>query len=249
MINFIIYDNDGHRKMLFSRIIKTFMFKASNSYKIYEFDETDRDVIKSIKHLDGAKIFIISIDSKGTKPLKIARKIREYNDFSSPIILVSKKNRVDLIEHLQNILFLDIIIEDENVSSKLLNDLKNAFKIINSRAVYQLNIYDEIYRIPYDDINYIIKNINDDSVTIHTKDDTYTEYITVKKLEKILEKDPRFFKSHRSCIINVYNVSLYDRKNNTISFYNGDVINMISRQNKKSLATRLIEDVDVKIDT
>lgn len=249
MINFIIYDCDKQRKMLFSRIIKTFMFKASDSYKIYEFDENNRDVIKSIKHLEGAKIFIISIDSKWAESLNIARKIREYNDFSSPIILVSKNNRTDLIEHLQNILFLDIIVEEENLTTKLLNDLKNAFKIINSRAVYPLNIYDEIYRIPYDDINYIIKNINDDSVTIHTKDDTYTEYITVKKLEKILEKDPRFFKSHRSCIINVYNVSLYDRKNNTISFYNGDVINTISRQNKRILATRLIEDVNVKIDT
>ncbi len=239
MIEFIIYDDIKERRTLYTMAIKNFLYTSLVKYFISEYEKYSINLLQKINHKSGNKIYIINLDVKGINPLKIARKIRESKDFISPIILISKKNKVELLDQLQNVLFLDIILDDDNLFKNLLCDLENAFKIVNSRATYPLAIYDEIYRIPYDDINYIIKNKNDDSVTIYTKDDSFIEYMTVKGIESLLKRDPRFLKTHRSCIINTENVSSIDCKNNIILFKNGESINKISRANKKNLVTKL----------
>lgn len=244
MVSFIIYDDDKYRKELYMKTIKKFLYPTCDCYKIYEFESYNKETERELKHIEGARVYIIDLDVRGVDPLKIARKVRDNRDFISPIILISSRKKAELLDHLQNILFLDIISEDEKIINNLYKSLCDAYKIINRHSVYTFSIFDEIYRIPYEDINYIIKNINDDSVTIFTKDDTYIDYITVKKLETKLCRDPRFFKSHRSCILNLYNVSFYDRKNNTVVFKDGTKTDLVSRNNRAHLAKKLISEGD-----
>lgn len=62
---------------------------------------------------------------------------------------------------------------------------------------------------------------------------------TINKLADIVRNDPRFFKTHRSCIINLNNVINYDIENNIIKFKHGET-NLISRTQKEELKARLI---------
>ena len=73
---------------------------------------------KSIEHIEGTRIYIINIDTPGPSPLDIARQIRDRGDFISPIILITGKKREEIIDKLQNILFLDIIFQDEEFVQK-----------------------------------------------------------------------------------------------------------------------------------
>ncbi len=241
MVSFIIYDDDVCLRNLYNKIIKKFLYTTTEYYKIIEFEKYNFAISEKMKHIEGARIYIINVDVVGPNPLDLARKIREEGDFTSPIILVTKRYRASVIDDIQNVLFLDILEANKDFVENMLKCLKNAHKIITRHSVYTFSVFDEVYRIPYRDIYFIKKNLRDDSVTIYTKDDSYLHYITVKAIEKLLSKDPRFFKAHRSCIINLYNVSSYDRKCNIVVFKNGMTVNLVSRQNKSILAQKLKE--------
>ncbi len=88
-----------------------------------------------------------------------------------------------------------------------------------------------IYRIPYNDINYIEKESNIKRCIIHTIKDNYYISQPITKLEKEL-KD-MFIKTHQSCIINVNNIKEITK--NQIKFYNNDITNLINKNMKGKL--------------
>ncbi len=241
MVSFIIYDDDIHRRESYVKIIKRFLYTLRDKYKIYEYEKLDGNAQDELKRIEGARIYLINSDVENQSGLKLARGLRENEDFISPIIFLTAREKSELMDEIKNILFLDIIKIDDNIVQNLLSSLREAHRIVTRNSVYTFSSFDEVYRIPYNDIYYIAKNLNDDSVTIYTKDDTYLNYITIKKIEGVLKGDPRFFKSHRSCIVNLYNVSSYDKKSNVIIFNNGMKINLVSRQNKSLLSEKLKE--------
>lgn len=239
MLSFIIYENDENKKKLYERIIKNFLYTSEDCYRVYEFNEKTSNLNEKIKSIEGVRIFLIDVDIANSKGIEFAKKIRYEGDFISPIILLTSKDRRYLVDRLRNVLFLDIIEHDDDFVHNLLLNLKDAYEIVTRHSVFTFSIFDEVYRIPYNDIYYIKKNMNDDSVTIYTKDDSYLHYTTVKMLDEVLKNDLRFFKTHRSCIINLYNVVSYDRSGNKVVFKNGMTTNLIARNKKKLLAERL----------
>lgn len=239
MLNIIIYEKNEIRKRNYNRIIKNFFYGKNDFYRIYEFDKYTEEMKEQIHKIDGVRIFLINVDDKTSKGLDIARAIRHAGDFISPIVLLTMKDKKDFVDKFQNILFLNIINVDEDLIRELTYSLKDAFKIATRHSVLTFSIFDEVYRIPYNDIYYIKKNVRDDSVTIYTKDDSFLHYASVKSLEKVLMDDVRFFKAHRSCIINLYNVTSYDRKDNIVEFKNGQKIDYVAHTKKSKLSERL----------
>lgn len=248
MTSFIIYERDKELRNLYIKVIRKFLYTSLDYYEIFEFDKITPKMKNKISKMKGIKIFIIDIDTPGPSALDFARKLREEGDFTSQIILLTRKDKNIVIDELYNILFLDFIHIDDELVTLLFRSLKDAYKIVTRHSVYTFSIFDEIYRISYNDIYFIKKNLNDDSVTIYTKDDTYLNYITVKGIESILSNDARFFKVHRSCIVNLYNVSSYDRKTNTIIFSNGLQTCSISKTFKAKLTQRLKDFKNDKFD-
>ncbi len=239
MLSFIIYEKDESRRMNYVKIIRNFFYKSKDNYKIYEFSEENSAMLETVRSIEGVRIFLINVDEDSGNGLKFAKRIRHDGDFISPIILLTSKEKETLVDKIQNVLFLDIVKIDDKLVKNLNVNFKEAFKIATRHSVYTFSIFDEVYRIPYNDIYYIMKNSKGDSVTIYTKDDTYTHYVSVKSLEKTLSNDIRFFKSHRSCIVNLYNVTSYDRKDNIVIFKNGSKINLVAKNKKGEMAKRL----------
>ena len=239
MISFITYDKNGELRELYSKVVKKFFYTSIDRYKIYEYDRINQETLNEIEHIEGVRIYILNLDTPGYDASKFARKIRSDGDLISPIILLTKRDKSEVVEELNNVLYLDLLQIDERLIFTLAGALRDAYDIVSRYSVYSFSIFDEIYRLPYNDIYMIKKNFKDDSVTIYTKDDTYTDYITIRGIESELASDLRFLKIHRSVIINLYKVIGYDKKSNTLSFCNGMTTNMISRHGKSILTTRL----------
>ena len=65
------------------------------------------------------------------------------------------------------------------------------------------------------------------------------EYLIRKSIVQLEEElDNDFYKSHRSCLVNINNIIKVDFDNNIIHFKNKE-INLISRSNRKGLKTRM----------
>ena len=225
------------------KILKKFLYTSSDYYDVYEFDKFSKNTEKEIEKIEGKRVYLIDADFPGTNGATLARKIRENKDLLSPIILTTNSEKICVPEFIKNTLLLNIIYKNKDIIKELLETLKTAYKMVTQYSVLTFTSFDETYRLPYDDIYYIEKNTNDDSVTIYTKDDSYIDYVSIKKLEKILIKDPRFFKSHRSCILNLYNVLCYNHKENLVIFKNGTKTDLVCRSKKKLLKKRLAEDI------
>lgn len=242
MVSFIICEKEDYMRKVYRDIIQKFFIFRNDFYKIFEYDLFSNDILDKVNHVDGMKIYLINIDRRNNRAFDLIRNIRRYSeDFVSPIILITEKDKTYYKDELSNIMFLDIIVQNASMCTMLYRAIQEAYRISTSRKTYMFSIFDEVYRLPYDSICYIEKNTKEDSVTIHTKDDSYTDYISVKGISKKLSNDPRFFKSHRSCIINLFNVESYDKKSNKIIFNNGSNIDKVSRTNKSILIKKLEE--------
>lgn len=241
MLNFVIYEDDKQLRELIGNIIKRFLYTAKDYYVIHAFDNTTPNMMETVKKLEGMKIYIVDADVPVISGIDFARMVRNNGDYTSLILVISLRRPESLVRKLKNILYLDIINKENEFIRNMLLCLSDAYRIAARHEVYTFSIFDELYRIPFDEINYIEKNIHDDSVTLFTKDDSYQNYVTIKRIADELKRDPRFFKSHRSSVINLYNVASYDRKNNRVIFKSGMTTDLIARNRKKLLVEKLEE--------
>ena len=235
MISFVVLEKDHEMRGLLVKIVKNFLFDKDDHYRIYEYERCTKTVQEEVLHIDGPKIYLMDVDDEEVNMCEIARNVRKEGDLNSQIILITDNDKRDYIGKLHNILYLDFLRIDERIIEKVNNAIKDAYKTITRYRAYSFTAYDEIYRLNYDDIYFVTKNLRDDSVTIYTKDDSYLDFISLKGIEEKLSKDPRFLKVHRSCIINLYHISSYDKKSNTIVFNNGMKTNLIAKNSKAKL--------------
>ncbi len=239
MISFIMIEKDTKKRELYTKVIKKFLYTSDDYYDVYEFEIYNKDTVQKLSKIEGQKIYLLSDEIPGINGFELARNIRIMGDVSSPIILFTNSKEICTPEITKNTLILNIIHKDSDVVLELWDSLHFAYRCLTKHSALTFSIFDELYRLPYDDIYYIEKNINDDTVTIFTKDDTYTLYISIKQLEKKLIDDPRFFTSHRSCILNTFNVQAYDKRDNLVIFNNGLTTKLVCRSKKKLLVNRL----------
>lgn len=233
MINFIIYEDDKITQKEYIKMINKIVLKQDISYQIIKINSYNDSTISLLKNLDGKKIFIIDIEVPGKSGLEFAREIRNNKDWSSPIIVCTSHKELKNTGFASRLLMLDFIYKDKLLLNNLEKSIEVAIGIINCHKSYNFRHNSEYYQVPYENILYIEKNLNDNYVTIFTKRSKYTVKETIINIFTILN-DKRFLKCSRSCIVNTDNILAIDFINNTIDF-GGISTDLISRDGKKAL--------------
>ena len=220
-MNFIIYDNIN-KKGQYENIIYNFVGIREEEFKIFNFSD-----YKPSSYTNN--IYIISTSSI-KEGLKLANSIRQNNDWKSQIIIIINK-----------LLILDYIDINNFVCDQLKEDFYIAYKILTKNKNLSFIYNSEIIKIPYNDILYIEKLNNQNYCTIYTKKTKYVIKNTITMLEKSLDS-ACFMKTHRSCIVNLQNIKNYCCPKNIIYFNNGISIDLISRDKRQILKSKLIEE-------
>lgn len=233
MINIIIYEDEKkYREKYISTVLKV-IGKTHYAYKIIEIDKYDNNFINTVSKLTGKKIFILDIEVPGMSGLDIAKDIRRSGDWNSQIIISSTHEQLKSIMITGRLLILDFISKYYNLEEELKEVLELALKISNNHKSLNFQYNGEIFQIPYDEILYIEKNNKDNNSTVVTK----SKKIELNKKLCVLEKDldsNYFFRTHRSCIVNINNITNIKLKDNIICF-NKQEINLLSREKKNEL--------------
>ena len=239
MINFIILEKEKKFNNLYETFIKKIFHDSKFNYKIIFESKYNKLVEDRVIRNDGFNIFLITVDDNN---INVAHRINRVLSINTYIILLLNKKQRIKIKQYQNILPVSIIKKDNNMFKNLLKSIGFIYNKITKYKSLNFCFYDEIHRIYYDDIYYMKKEINTDYTTIYTKDNTYCIYQSIRNLENKLKDDIRFFKTHRSCIVNVNKIVNYDKKMNTIIFNNNESLNLVSIRRKKLLCERLLKD-------
>ena len=235
MINFVIYEDESYFSNLYKTIIHKFMGNRDDQYKIYNFTEYSDDLIKFIKGLTGQNIYIFDIEVKGKSGLDLAREVRTLKQTMNDQIIIATAHQ-DLIQNAfhKKILMIDFISKFDELEENLLRTFYEIYQIFNSNSYLSFKQDSEIIRIPYNDILFIEKNKNDDCLCIETNSDCFKYKGNINKLEEKLKDDIRFFKTHRSCIVNLFKITKINGTLPMITFGKKST-NCLSRDKRKEL--------------
>ena len=241
MLNFIIYDDEKQFIQRNKKVIDKCMMNYDYEYKCYAFDEYNENFEKIVKRTLGLKIYLLDIETKNKSGLDIARLIREkYNDWSSIIIMITNHNEYKY-DALSNRLYLmDFINKLDKWETLLEEDIKRVMTSYTSCSdclTYEFN--HSLKRIELKNITYIEKEKDSKKCIIHT---LYGDHPIGGTICEVLEKlDDRFIKTSRSTIININQVSEYNKASNEIFFLNGETTTDISRLFKKEVIKHVYE--------
>lgn len=209
---------------------------------VFPFSSTSR-LTKALPEpsLDNVFILDLSINDNKQAGLQLSQLIRQV-DHLATIIFITVHDELLPTTYKYRVQALDFISKDhDNVAHELLTD----FHLIAQRKqeaktdVFSYRIYNQTQTILLDDICYFKSNNgNTHSATIYTIDHRTIEIH--QNLHEIGKADKRFFRVHRSYLVNphtVRNVDLYHRQ---IEFYNG-MICPVSRRKAKGFLKLVLQ--------
>lgn len=239
MMNFIICEDESVLQKKYKEEIEKFMMNYDIDYECYCFNEYNKDFKNLAKKEIGFKIYLLDIVTNKGSGLDAARLIREeYDDWTSMIIVITSYNEYKYEALGKRLMLVDFINKLDNCEKKL----KDAFSICMKNYDKRYNSLKYIYKgtahnIELRKIVYIEKEPDSKVCSIHTIDG---EYKISGSLNSILKKlDKRFYKCHRSAIVNIEQIESYNMKENKVRFKNKVEIDMVSRDKKKELLNRV----------
>ncbi|MBR3161150.1 MAG: response regulator transcription factor [Bacilli bacterium] len=240
MISFIIYEDDLKMINKYVNIVNKFMLNKNCDYKILTFDKYDVSLNDLIKNsLSERRVYMLDVEVSGMNGIDLAREIRKNGDWISQIIILTAYEEKNYFFLTNRLLTLNFIFK-KNFNKELLLSLDIIWKIFSTDSILSFKYNGEIFNIFYNDICYIEKNLYNNDATIVTKRGEYIIRSSINNLVKNLNHDARFFKTHRSCIVNLDNVCKYNIESNIITFRDRE-INLVARGKKKEFENLLLE--------
>ena len=239
MINYILCEDDKDFRKGVREQIESFMIRSDMEYEIYEYSNYDKKFEEIVKEDIGFKVYFLDIKTKYGSGIDAARYIREeQEDWISLIVMITAFSEYRY-EALGNRLFLlDFINKLDNCKNKINEALEIVMKHYGTKEKsisYEYNY--TLHKIEYRNIVSIEKEQESKRSILHT---TYGDFKIPMGLNEVMNKlDERFVKIHRSMIANIDKIVEYDIKSNTIHFENGQRTNLIARNKRKELVSRV----------
>ena len=230
MINVIICDDNEKDRINAEKISKKFMDKNKKEYKIHAFNDYNKNFYSIISRTLPSKIYLLDIETPSRSGIDVAREIRR-KDIDSVIIFLTAHEELGNVVLKNDLLFLSFINKFDDFENRLTNSLEKALDLLNKKNTIRFNDRNILYTININDILYLTKDSFERKTIIKTD---YTEFKVNKTLTEIIEMlDERFVQTHRACYINSDRKVKIDRTSRTITFDNGETIDLLSDKYRK----------------
>ena len=237
LLNFILYEQTKKFQEYTKQMISTRFCQSNDKYQIIVVSKYTREIQEKINNLVGKNIYILDMDTIKSG-LELAKKIRTNGDWTSSIILTTKKEELKNKAFDSPILAIAVVKKDKTFFDNMKKALSIALKIQSHHKSFNFVYNNELYQIPHNDILYFEKDLNHNYTSIITKNLVYKIKESIKSIENKLDNPHYFFKTHQSCIVNLKNIKKVNFNQNIIYFKNKE-INLLSRYKKKELKERL----------
>ena len=125
-------------------------------------------------------------------------------------------------------MFLTFINKFDNYKKRLESAIKKGIRIMGETNILHFEYHGSVFNIPEKDILYITRDNVERKVIIKTDS---TEFRLSKSLAEMLELlSGCFIVTHRSCIVNSTRINVFDKRTKTITFDNGETLDMVSKK-------------------
>ena len=233
MLRFVVCEDNKDFLNRLSNSINKVMMPHNFEYKIHKFTQYNEEVEDIIYNDNERKIYVLDIELPEISGLEIASMIRE-DDIESIIIFVTSHLEFKNDIFYSRLIAIDYIPKDKYWEGRFEETVDCTVKTLNRKQVLMFEYNYNSYRIPYDSITHIEKVSDNKKCLIYIEDkNAYPINTTITELYKKL--GPNFYRTHKSCIVNLDKVKEINYADNTITFTNGYCGYLLSNRNKKGL--------------
>ncbi|WP_019395597.1 LytR/AlgR family response regulator transcription factor [Priestia filamentosa] len=219
----ICEDEQNQRQFLQSIIMKYAMFHEP-SIEVVLSASCPEEVLTYISNYNGdCYLLDIEFDSS-LNGMDLASEIRKQDPFATIIFITTHADKLKLT-FTYKLAALDFIVKDEqrNLEERIKEALQAAFEKYqqigeeDKGRFFQIKIGERIKNINLDDIYYFDTSSQAHKINLHEKNGYYEFYGKLKELENL---DERFYRCHKSYIINLQHVKDIDKKKYTVLMTN-----------------------------
>lgn len=129
---------------------------------------------------------------------------------------------------------LAFITKFYNLEIELYKVIAKAHKILTSDKLITFKRDSKIYNISINDVLLFEKKEYETNAIVVTKDNEYLTDKLLKKWEEELSNDPRFVRTFKNTIVNIYNIKEIDLDRDEITLVNNRRV-LLSRNYKKKI--------------
>ncbi len=239
MIDIYICEDNQKQLNLFTKYIADTILIESLDMRILQSTSNPYYVLEQIKKADNIGLFFLDIDLKSDiNGLNLAQRIRKIQPRCF-IIFITSHSEMSFLTFQYKVEALDFIIKDsaEHIKNKIHECLLNVHEkyiSLNNNVIktFVIQTTDKCTAFDYNEILFFETSSNIHKIILHTQKRIIEFKGQLKDIEKQL--DQRFYRCHRSYIINKDNISKIDFNTLTIYMKNGETC-PISVRLKKGL--------------
>ena len=234
MLNIVVIDDNKLHREKICRIISNKINRDKNKCNIYEFADAGKNLVKYIKENSQKSVYFIDLELPKGDGIDIARLIRnEYNDWISPIIVITAHSSLYYEVYKQRYQVLDFISKFNDARKNIEENLDICYKILNQERIYRYVYKNVDYSINFLSIDYIKRDGR--QIVIVTDKEDYYQNISITDINKLLPS--YFIISAKGIIINMKNIVKIDWNNCIAYFKDGKYGYLVSKTHKKEISS------------
>lgn len=232
MINFIVCDDNNMIRKNIENIINQMMMKNDYDYRISLYSDYDKKFMQDMDLPLCNKIYILDIETPTNSGIDIARRIRQ-KDIDSIIIFLTSHYELGSVLLEDELMFLTFISKFNNQDERLESAINSALKMIGKKQAIRFDDHGVLYTLPINDILYVTRDSINRKCILKTDYSSFKINKTITEFIDLLGED--FIQTHRSCLVNKNRIRVTNKRKNTITFDNGEIIDLLSDSYKKEV--------------
>ncbi|WP_459480277.1 LytR/AlgR family response regulator transcription factor [Clostridium saccharoperbutylacetonicum] len=230
---FICEDNRKQREK-FTEAIENSIIIENFDMEIALSTDNPCDIINYLKDNNVSGLYFLDVDLKSNiNGIKLGELIRDY-DPRGFIVFVTTHAEMSYLTFIYKVEAMDYIIKDnyQNVNARIHQCIVNANKKYTSKATalqknFNIKAKDKIINIEYNKILFFETSNIIHKVILHALDRHIEFYSNMKDIEEKL--DDRFYRCHRSFLVNKDNIKEIDISNKIIKMINDETCQASTR--------------------
>ncbi|GKX68953.1 LytR/AlgR family response regulator transcription factor [Inconstantimicrobium mannanitabidum] len=235
---FVCEDNDQQRKRI-TDIVDNIIMIENLDMEVALSTEKPQNILDYIKENDVSGMYFLDVDLKDTiNGITLAEQIRKY-DPRGFIIFITTHAEMSYLTFLYKVEAMDYIIKDNynNIKERVHQCIMNAnekytAKTTDLQKIFTMKCEDKLINVEYNKILFFETSDVIHKVILHATDRQIEFYAKMKEIEEKL--DERFYRCHKSYLVNKDNIKELDVKNRIAQMINGEEC-LISTRSIKGL--------------
>ena len=239
MLDIYICEDNEQQLKLFEKYVRDVIMIEELDMHICASSKNPYEIIDHVKTAKNLGLFFFDIDlNSSINGLQLAQEIRKYQPRCF-IIFITSHSEMSFLTFQYKVEALDYIIKDnfskihEKIHECMLN-VNEKYSSVNNHInkVFTIALGDKNLNIDFDNILFFETSSNIHKIILHAKNRMIEFSGQLKDVQAQL--DSRFYRCHRSYIVNKHNIKEIDFKQSIVYMTNGETC-LLSVRMKKGL--------------